>query len=296
VHNKKAVAPEEGPAPDLGNNWTGSVFPQLPPLSGDNPWWEYPKAIGLGLGQGVLNNLNGVTDLAIEAVDLPATIYNNTAGRLGADPLKPLPKPDWSRNLITTESDDTHNWSKFFGGNGTLLLLSAAASAFFGAAGEAGELGELGEGAAGIKPIDVSGVPPEGLPAELGPKPFDVSGIPPEGLPPQVAPRPPAITPPTNRGGLRAGMGEPPAGLANPNAQHDLPWTFRDWFAGNGRGLNVNDSAYGRWVSGTPPGNHQRWSAAFEAEWGGFIQRNPNASRQEALDFMNQLRADPRFQ
>jgi predicted ATP-grasp superfamily ATP-dependent carboligase len=28
----------------------------------------------------------------------------------------------------------------------------------------------------------------------------------------------------------------------------------------------------------------------------GFIQRNPNASRQEVLDFMNQLRADPCFQ
>jgi hypothetical protein len=114
--------------------------------------------------------------------------------------------------------------------------------------------------------------------------------------PADVAPvRPSAITPPTNRGGLRTAMGEPPPGLANPQVHHDLPWTLRDWFAGEGRGLNVNDPAFGRWVSGTPPGGHQRWTAAFEAEWRGFIGRNPNASRQEALGFMNHLRADPRF-
>ncbi len=134
-----------------------------------------------------------------------------------------------------------------------------------------------------------------GLGGPLGP---DNTPVPnePTGPGPEEAPRPAAITPPTNRGGLRAAMGHPPAGLPNPQAHHDLPWTLRDWFAGEGRGLNVNDPAFGRWVSGTPPGSHQRWTPAFEAEWRGFIQRNTNASRQEVLDFMNQLRADPRFQ
>jgi len=104
----------------------------------------------------------------------------------------------------------------------------------------------------------------------------------------------PPITPPTNRGGLRQAMEQPPTGMTNPNAHHDLPWTFRDWFAR--RGLNVNDPRFGRWVEGTPPGEHQRWSAAFDAEWRQFIDRFPNATADDVISFMNQLRSDPRFQ
>jgi hypothetical protein len=104
----------------------------------------------------------------------------------------------------------------------------------------------------------------------------------------------PPITQPTNRGGLRQAMGQPPAGMTNPNAHHDLPWTFRDWFAQ--RGLNVNDPRFGRWVEGTPPGGHQRWSAAFDAEWRQFKDRFPNATADDVIAFMNRLRSDPRFQ
>ena len=109
----------------------------------------------------------------------------------------------------------------------------------------------------------------------------------------------PAVTAPTNRGGLRVDLlsrGQPPAGMRNPNAHHDLPWEHREWMASEGRGLNVNDSAYGRWVEGTPPGGHQRWTPGFRAEWDAFIEANPNASRGQVLDFLNRLRADPRFQ
>ncbi|MFM7161860.1 MAG: hypothetical protein ACKO3P_16020, partial [Planctomycetaceae bacterium] len=60
--------------------------------------------------------------------------------------------------------------------------------------------------------------------------------------------------------------------------------------------VNVNDPAFGRWVDGTPPGKHQQWTPAFRAEWDSFINGNSSASRQEVLDFMNRLRADPRFQ
>lgn len=104
-----------------------------------------------------------------------------------------------------------------------------------------------------------------------------------------------AITAPTNRGGLRTAMGNPPRGLANSQAHHDLPWDFRDWFAREGRGLNVNDPAFGRWVSGSPPGGHQAWSDAFNREWRSFINRNPDATRAQVIDFMLQLRNDPRF-
>jgi hypothetical protein len=104
----------------------------------------------------------------------------------------------------------------------------------------------------------------------------------------------PPITPPTNRGGLRQAMGQPPAGMTNPNAHHDLPWTMRDWFAQ--RGLNVNYPRFGRWVEGTPPGGHQRWSAEFDAEWRQFRLDNPGATADEVIAFMNRLRTDPRFQ
>jgi hypothetical protein len=106
----------------------------------------------------------------------------------------------------------------------------------------------------------------------------------------------PAITASTNRSGLRAAMGNPPEGMKNPQAQHDLPWTFRDWFAAEGRGLNVNDPAHGRWVEGTPPGEHQRWSYEFEQEWHTYIRDYPYATRNQVLNHMNVLRNDSRFQ
>ena len=110
-----------------------------------------------------------------------------------------------------------------------------------------------------------------------------------------IAPsRLPAISPPTNRRGLRQAMDSHPADMVNPNAHHDLPWTFRDWFAQ--RGLDVNDPRFGRWVEGNPPGTHQSWTNTFESEWRQFIERFPNATTDDVLRFMKQQRIDPRFQ
>ncbi len=106
----------------------------------------------------------------------------------------------------------------------------------------------------------------------------------------------PGITAPTNRAGLRKAMGQPPAEMANPNAHHDLPWKYKDWFAGPNRGLNVNDAQFGRWVEGRPPGGHQKWTSVFETEWQQFISRNRNANANDVIDFMNNLRNDMRFQ
>jgi len=106
------------------------------------------------------------------------------------------------------------------------------------------------------------------------------------------------IASPTNRGALREAMlrqGKPPASMANPQAHHDLPWTFKDWFAKPERGLDVNDPRFGRWVEGTPPGRHQNWSQAYEDEWRTFIARFPQATREQVLEFLNRLRTDPRF-
>ena len=104
-----------------------------------------------------------------------------------------------------------------------------------------------------------------------------------------------AIQPPTNRNGLRQAMGAPPPEFANPQVHHNLPWRFRAWFAGQGRGLNVNDPIYGRWVEGTPPGPHQIWSGMYELEWETFITNNPNATRPQVLAFLDRLLASGRF-
>jgi RHS repeat-associated protein len=104
------------------------------------------------------------------------------------------------------------------------------------------------------------------------------------------------IVPPSDRGGLRRAMGTPPTEMTNPQAHHDLPWNIRDWFAGVRRGLNVNDPNFGRWVEGTPPGQHQTWSRAFSEAWQAFKEANPNADRWEVLDFLKQLRSSGRYQ
>lgn len=90
-------------------------------------------------------------------------------------------------------------------------------------------------------------------------------------------------------------MNEPPVGLSNPQAHHDLPWEFRDWFAGPGRGLNVNDLHYGRWVAGTPPGYHQVWSWEYNNAWQTFIDAHPYADKWQVLAFLRQLLRSGKF-
>ena len=100
-----------------------------------------------------------------------------------------------------------------------------------------------------------------------------------------------AITPPTNRRGLRVAMekkGQPP-NIPNAQAHHELPWNLRDWFAGEGRGLDVNSPEFGMWVSGTPPGDHQNWTDEYNELWRIFREANPNATRNQVLDYLEQL-------
>ncbi len=99
---------------------------------------------------------------------------------------------------------------------------------------------------------------------------------------------------PNNVGSLRSRMGEPPAGMLKPQAHHDLPQKFASKF--EAKGIDINDPAYGRWVEGGPVGNHQKWSAAFNKEWERFFAKSPEATREQIIDKMNQLRTDPRFQ
>jgi RHS repeat-associated protein len=102
-----------------------------------------------------------------------------------------------------------------------------------------------------------------------------------------------SIDAPTNRRGLRQAMereGSPPSNMSNPEAHHELPWNFREWFAK--RGLNVNDTQFGRWVERSL---HRSWSRAYNNEWSRFINQYPNASQAQVLEFLEELRTSGRF-
>ena len=69
---------------------------------GDN-WW-YDSTIGNILSvpvQGAANIANGVQDIGIGLANLPAVVYNNTAGNLGGGAIGYIESPDWSRDLLS---------------------------------------------------------------------------------------------------------------------------------------------------------------------------------------------------
>ena len=100
-----------------------------------------------------------------------------------------------------------------------------------------------------------------------------------------------AITPPTYRGGLRENMGAAPVHMTNPQAHHELPWTFREWFADAPRGLDVNDAQFGTWVEGGgSPDQHQGFTQAYQNAWSRFMADNPLATRDQVLEYLNHLR------
>ena len=82
-----------------------------------------------------------------------------------------------------------------------------------------------------------------------------------------------------------------PAGMTNPQVHHDLPQKHRRWF--ESKGIDIDDPAYTRWVQGGNP--HQRWTRAFNDEWDRFIATHKNATKEQIVAFMNELRNDPRF-
>ncbi len=67
----------------------------------------------LGTGQGSLNSVNGVQDIAVDFANLGLYIVGSDVALLS---------PDWSRGLLLAESDRTHEASKFLGGEGTVFL------------------------------------------------------------------------------------------------------------------------------------------------------------------------------
>ncbi len=95
---------------------------------------EVPMAFFAGMGQGGLNIGNGITDAAIGIGNLGIALPNSIAG--GIDYLTGnnlphnqiripyIPRPDWSRDLITYETDSDHGWSKF---GGQMVFFAATA-------------------------------------------------------------------------------------------------------------------------------------------------------------------------
>jgi hypothetical protein len=95
-------------------------------------WWtamQHPlpvlKDAGLGLLQGTLNTLNGAQDSIIGMLNLgiqygPFGAVVRDLRAFGID--LTLPSPDWSRDLVIDESDRSHWWSKFLGGEGLVTL------------------------------------------------------------------------------------------------------------------------------------------------------------------------------
>jgi hypothetical protein len=108
----------------------------------ENPsnFWDdtYAGAILSGIGQGGLNLVNGVQDAVVGVANLPAMIYNNTAGNLGGGTIGYIPSPDWSKDVIVV-NDPNHGLSKFLGGQGAVFLITVGASSY----GQAGQLTHL---------------------------------------------------------------------------------------------------------------------------------------------------------
>jgi hypothetical protein len=107
-------------------------------------------------------------------------------------------------------------------------------------------------------------------------------GGPNRGGPPQPGGR--------NYRGRKDGAEPKPPDMQRPQVHHDMPQKFRDRFEREGIDIDHPDNT--RWVEGDP---HNRWSREFNREWENFFNENPNATRDQILDFMNRMRNDPRF-
>ena len=71
----------------------------------------------------VLNTMNGLTDIAIGTLNFGMTMACPLGAILGLIPK--IPTADWSNGLLTVEDPTSHEWSKWLGGNGVVLLVSA---------------------------------------------------------------------------------------------------------------------------------------------------------------------------
>jgi hypothetical protein len=141
---------------------SGSASPSsqsgTPPGGWSSPFWSGVGGFFAGAAQGIANTVNGVQDGVVGLANLPAQVYNNTAGYIGGGTIGYIPSPDWSQGLITAEDPTLHSLSKGLGGFGATTL--ATGPAVLGRLGIAAgtsnkmalvrQLGKEGEAAAAI--------------------------------------------------------------------------------------------------------------------------------------------------
>ncbi len=128
-----------------GGSWDTGGDVQTEPPGG----WSSPLVAGVGgffagLGQGVLNTLNGLQDVAINMViNDPIDKLNNTVGLIPGVPQIPrLKSPDWSNGRLTYEDPRLHPLSKMAGAFGVEMLATLGAGAVAGEAKAATIVGE----------------------------------------------------------------------------------------------------------------------------------------------------------
>ncbi len=144
-----------------GGSWDSGDDVQTEPPGG----WSSPLVAGVGgffagLGQGVLNTLNGLQDDAINMViHDPIDKLNNTVGLIPGVPQIPrLESPDWSNGRLTDEDPRLHPLSKKAGAFGVEMLATLGAGAVAGEAKAATIVGEAeGVGAKALAEAETAG-------------------------------------------------------------------------------------------------------------------------------------------
>ncbi len=97
-----------------------------------------------------------------------------------------------------------------------------------------------------------------------------------------------SVDPPTDRGGLRKNMGDPPG--EGYHAHHMLPWKFKEYFAK--AGLDVNDPQYGSWIKEE---RHLGFSYDYNQKWGEFIAEHPLSDKTNILNYLDELNNTGRY-
>ena len=144
VGRGKQVVARPAPQPKA-RLWVGELESRVVPTVIGDFWLVFTtepvqgvKDVVAGYYQGQANLVNGVQDAGVGIANLPATVYNNTAGNVGGGTIGYILSPDWSKDLIV-QNDPNHGLGKFLGGNGAVFIITAGVSS----TGQAGELVHL---------------------------------------------------------------------------------------------------------------------------------------------------------
>jgi hypothetical protein len=83
--------------------------------------------------------------------------------------------------------------------------------------------------------------------------------------------------------------------MKKPQAHHGLPQAPRFQEKWEAAGLDINDPEFGWWVEGGPIGDHQKWSKEYNFMWDIFFIENPNATPEQIIQFLEELKESGRY-